>query len=76
MYLILHLFDFSNLLFFAVNVWVSQVVLVVKNSPADPGGIRDAGWISGLGSSLEKEMAIHSSILAWKIPQTEEPGGL
>ena len=26
--------------------------------------------------SLEKEMAIHSSILAWEIPQTEEPGGL
>ena len=25
---------------------------------------------------LEKEMAIHSSILAWRIPQTEEPGGL
>ena len=25
---------------------------------------------------LEKEMATHSSILAWKIPQTEEPGGL
>ena len=27
-------------------------------------------------SSLEKEMATHSSILAWRIPQTEEPGGL
>ena len=26
--------------------------------------------------SLEKEMAIHSSILAWRIPWTEEPGGL
>ena len=26
--------------------------------------------------SLEKEMAIHSSILAWEIPQTEEPGNL
>ena len=28
------------------------------------------------GSPLEKEMAVHSSILAWKIPQTEEPDGL
>ena len=28
------------------------------------------------GDSLEEEMAIHSSILAWKIPWTEEPGGL
>ena len=30
----------------------------------------------GLEDSLEKEMAIHSSVLAWKIPRTEEPGGL
>ena len=30
----------------------------------------------GLKDPLEKEMAIHSSILAWKIPWTEEPGGL
>ena len=35
-------------------------------------------WVSSLGQedSLEKEMATHSSILAWKIPWTEEPGGL
>ena len=30
----------------------------------------------GLEDSLEKEMAIHSNALAWKIPWTEEPGGL
>ena len=30
----------------------------------------------GLEDPLEKEMAIYSSILAWKIPWTEEPGGL
>ena len=30
----------------------------------------------GLEDPLEKEMAIHSSILAWKIPWTEAPGGL
>ena len=30
----------------------------------------------GLEDSLEKEMATHSSILAWRIPWTEEPGGL
>ena len=29
----------------------------------------------GQGDALEKEMATHSSILAWRIPQTEEPGG-
>ena len=35
-------------------------------------------WIWSLGQKdvLEKEMATHSSILAWEIPQTEEPGGL
>ena len=35
-------------------------------------------WVQSLGQedSLEKEMATHSSILAWKIPWTEESGGL
>ena len=35
-------------------------------------------WVRSLGQEdpLEEEMATHSSILAWKIPQTEEPGGL
>ena len=36
----------------------------------------DLGLIPGSGRSLEKEMATHSSILAWKIPWMEEPGGL
>ena len=35
-------------------------------------------WVRSLGweDPLEKEMATHSSILAWRIPRTEEPGGL
>ena len=35
-------------------------------------------WVRSLGweDSLEKEMATHSSIIAWRIPWTEEPGGL
>ena len=35
-------------------------------------------WVRSLGweDPLEKEMATHSSILAWRIPWTEEPGGL
>ena len=35
-------------------------------------------WVQSLGREdpLEKEMATHSSILAWRIPWTEEPGGL
>ena len=48
-------------------------VLVVKNPPAST---RDVGSIPGLGDPLEKEMATHSSILAWGILRTEEPGRL
>ena len=35
-------------------------------------------WVQSLGQEdpLEKEMATHSSILAWRIPWTEQPGGL
>ena len=33
-------------------------------------------WSQGQEDPLEKEMATHSNILAWKIPWTEEPGGL
>ena len=36
----------------------------------------DPGLIPGSEDSLEKGMATHSSILAWRIPWTEEPGGL
>ena len=45
----------------------------VKNLPA----IQEA-WVQSLGQEnpLEKEMATHSNILAWKISRTEEPGGL
>ena len=45
----------------------------IKNPPANAG---DAGLIPGQKDPLEKGMATHSSILAWKIPWTEEPGGL
>ena len=51
----------------------SQVVLVVKNLPASVEG---EIWSLGWEDPLEQEMATHSSIFAWKIPWTEEPGGL
>jgi len=54
----------------------SQVVLVVKNLPANEGGLRDMDSILVLGRFLEKSMTIHSNIHAWRIPWTEEPGGL
>ena len=49
------------------------VAQLVKNLPA----VQET-WVQFLGweDPLEKEMAIHSSILAWRIPWTEEPGGL
>ena len=51
----------------------SQRGLVVKNPSVNAG---DVGLIPGVGRSLEKEMATHSSILPWEIPWTEEPGRL
>ena len=48
---------------------------MVKNPPANAGDARDVGLISGWEDRLEKEAATHSSILAWRIPWTEEPGG-
>ena len=53
----------------------SQVVLVVKNPPANAGDVRDMGLIPGSGRS-HSSMATHPNILVWKIPRTEEPGGL
>ena len=47
---------------------------MVKNPPANAGVIRDTGSIPGWGRSMEEGMATHSSILAWRIPWTEEPG--
>ena len=49
---------------------------VVRNPPANAGDRRDAASIPESGRSLEKEMATHSSVLAWGIPGTGEPGGL
>ena len=45
---------------------------VVKNLPANAGDAESLGQ----EDPLEKEMVTHSSILAWEIPWTEEPGGL
>ena len=54
-------------------IWASLVAQMVKNPPAvQETWVRSLGW----EDPLEKEMATHSSILAWRIPWTEEPGGL
>ena len=48
----------------------------MKNPPASTGAAGDVGLIPGWEDPLEEEMATHSSILAWEIAWTEEPGGL
>ena len=49
---------------------------MVNNQPANAGGAGNTSLTYGSGRSPGEEMATHSSILAWKIPYTEEPGGL
>ena len=55
------------------GLWGSLVAQSVKNLPA-----MQETQVQFLGGAdpLEKEMATHSSVLAWRIPQTEEPGRL
>ena len=48
----------------------------ISDSKGSACNTRDPGSTTGLGRSLEKGMAIHSSILAWRIPWTEESGRL
>ena len=49
---------------------------MVKNLLANAGAARDVGSIPRWEDPLEEGMATHSSTLAWRIPWTEEPGGL
>ena len=56
-----------------METWASLVAQMVKNLPAvQETQVQSLGW----EDSLEKEMATHSSILAWRIPQTEKAVGL
>ena len=64
----------SCLLFLNYNESLASLVVhLVKNPPA-----MQEIWVQSLiwDDPLEKGMATHSSILAWRIPSTEEPGGL
>ena len=49
---------------------------MVNNLPANAGDIRDVVPFLGHEDPLEKGMATYSSVLAWRIPWTEKPGGL
>ena len=48
---------------------------MIKNLPATAGDVRDMSSIPGSGRSLKEETATHYSVLAWRIPRVEEPGG-
>ena len=54
-------------------VWISLVAQMVKRLPT-----MQETWVQSLDREhpLEKEVATHASILAWRIPWMEEPGGL
>ena len=52
------------------------MALVVKNSPANAGDIRDTGLIPRSGRSPGRGHSNPSSVLAWRTPRTEEPCGL
>ena len=58
------------------TVWASQVAQWVKNPPAMQEMQEMRFRSPGLKDPLEEEMATTSSVLAWRIPWTEEPGGL
>ena len=59
-----------------LKLGASQMALVVKNPPANTGDVRDVGSIHGWDDPLEEDMATHSSVLPWRSPWIEEPGGL
>ena len=67
------MFSSKNFIISILMFGASLVAQMVKHLPA----VRET-WVQSLGweDPLEKEMATHSSTLAWKIPWTEEPGGL
>ena len=58
------------------NIWASQVAQQVKKPPAMQELQEIKVQSLGQEDPLEEAMATHSSILAWRIPWTEEPGGL
>ena len=65
--------NFIPLLWGGRDNCTSLVAQTVKNLPAMPEtSVQSLGW----KEPLKEEMATHSSILAWEIPWTEEPGGL
>ena len=69
-----NLFNHSSVIdIWVASKWVSLVAQIVKNPPA-----MQETWVQSLGweDPLEKGMVAHVTIIAWRIPWIEEPGGL
>ena len=49
---------------------------MVRNPPPNEGDVREEGLSPGSGRSLEERTAAHFSVLAWRVPWTEDHGGL
>ena len=63
-----HIYEVTSMV-----TWASQVAQMVKNPPAkQETQVQSLDW----EDPLKKGMAIHSSILTWRIPWTEKPGRL
>ena len=70
------MFSFLLVLYLGTELLELIIILVAQRLKRLPE--MQETWVQFLGQEdpLEKEMATHSSILAWRIPWTEEPGGL
>ena len=66
----------KKLLYFESITWASLIAQQVKNPPAMQQTQETGVQSLGQEDPLEEEMETHSSVLAWEIPRTEEPGGL
>ena len=71
------LYNFILLIFtfLLLNSFLKTFYIYIKGFPSGSDGKEFACSAGDPGSTLEKGMATHTSILAWRIPWTEEPGG-
>ena len=58
------------------QMYFSVIMSLVQQSESDELTETQRGKLVNMGGCLVKEMATHSSVLAWRIPRTGEPGGL
>ena len=68
--------DIVKNLVYVSSASASKVALVVKDLPANAGAVGDSGSIPRSGSSPGEGDGDYSGVLAWRIPRTEERGGL